>query len=197
MVVLSGALKGELSLFLCCWCCESILSVSVVSCLFHCRLWTTWTAKNLMADKCMWAAHKRKESGRMSSSVNLSRWNRIVWPDTRFVCLPLRHRQYTRLVTAPPFKTLKNWWVVILVQQMRVQVLPCHILQLQFFTIEYIRTVCTWLDLSDSFLINYFDIVMFYNKPMSFSRVSICMWKIWMMAWTTSAYVKNSLHSEP
>lgn len=63
----------------------SVKLTSPFGCLLLFRLWMTWMAKNWTADRCMLAAHRRKGNARMSSSVNLNRWNRIAWPDTRSV----------------------------------------------------------------------------------------------------------------
>lgn len=54
-----------------------------------CRLWTKWMAKNWMADKCTWVVRRRRASVRMSSNESLNRWNKIAWPDTRYVSVPL------------------------------------------------------------------------------------------------------------
>ncbi len=90
----------------------SVLLVSLIYWLFHCRLWTTWMVKNWMAGKCMWAAHRRKESARTSSSANLSRWNRIAWPDTRFVGLPLFCRNFIQHI-----RSQGKWWKAVLLEQ--------------------------------------------------------------------------------
>lgn len=59
---------------------------SIMNDLFCSRLWTTWMVKKWMADKCTLAVLRRKGSVRTSSNANLNRWNKIVWPDTRWVC---------------------------------------------------------------------------------------------------------------
>lgn len=159
-----------------------------------CRLLMTWMVKNWMEGRFMLAVHRRKESVRMSWSANLSRWNRIAWPDIRFDSILLNFCSFR-------IKDF-SFRVCLVIVNLDEE---CFDFKLQFILSQRWGTL--GFSLHQTLICNKMTRCAYSGwetglfspqlTPFCSFRVSICTLRTWMMVLMMSVCAKNSLHLEP